>query len=448
MTTMTTIHHNDSAKHGRCIDKSSRSTRGRKSKTTAVLAVVLAAQLVALQTASADWWRNRGRHDRVAQRVAGMVSDHHANRLADRHGLDIVNLPWEDTGRYQGSSVGPNISDVTIEVEARGRHGQTRTYLMPVMRYPNFTDKTGDVDIDKFYIRVGNHEGDRLETITLRELLRRPYRYMSFPRDGRIAGGTLLSDRDDKVLTSAQAAFLPVPHRANAKFHPVIFNYQSSKNNPAVLTILATRQGTSMTIIDNNRDTVGPRSWGQRLYFNDNGERAPLIAERLKDVRRRGYSANGESSADIDKNANLMMIIQVPLVIKRRHRPVMPSPDFNIGAAEAAPGAPMAKSRREDSDIDVAVIGHGPSEGRYTELDGLTIRRDQRFPIRATVQFYQATSNGVVHQADVRRLARQINRVYDSADYVGSLVVPETPTRRPTEWYGSREREPRFGLAF
>ena len=31
-------------------------------------------------------------------------------------GLQFVNVLWEDTGRYQGSSVGPNISDVTIEV--------------------------------------------------------------------------------------------------------------------------------------------------------------------------------------------------------------------------------------------------------------------------------------------------------------------------------------------
>ena len=61
------------------------------------------------------------------------------------------------TGRYvagcnrrgSGSTIGPNISDVTIEVELRDGQRPTRTALMPVMRHDNFTDKTGDVRLDK-----------------------------------------------------------------------------------------------------------------------------------------------------------------------------------------------------------------------------------------------------------------------------------------------------------
>ena len=40
-----------------------------------------------------------------------------ADRLAGKYGLNILNVTWEDTGRYQNSSVGPNISDVTIQVQ-------------------------------------------------------------------------------------------------------------------------------------------------------------------------------------------------------------------------------------------------------------------------------------------------------------------------------------------
>ena len=40
----------------------------------------------------------------------------------------------------------------------------------------------------------------------------------------------------------------------------MIFNYQSTRKNPAVLTLLVTRQGTSVTIVDNARDTVGGRA--------------------------------------------------------------------------------------------------------------------------------------------------------------------------------------------
>ena len=87
--------------------------------------------------------------------------------------------------------------------------------------------------------------------------------------------------------------------------------------------------------------------------------------------------------------------------------------------------------------MEAAVLGHGPELGPYTELAGLTIERDPRFPVRVTVQFYQATSNGVLAAADVKLLAAQIAKVYKSADYVGSLVVPRpADRRRPTNWDG------------
>lgn len=69
----------------------------------------------------------------------------------------------------------------------------------------------------------------------------------------------------------------------------------------------------------------------------------------------------------------------------------------------------------------------------FAEIAGLDIERDERFPVRVTVQFYQATSNGVVTDADIAKLRAQIDRVYDDASYVGSLVT-EGHTGRPTEW--------------
>src|SRR5215204_4789429 len=59
------------------------------------------------------------RYAAMVQRVANMANDGRARELAARRRLDILNVLWEDTGRYQGSSVGPNISDVTIEVEMK-----------------------------------------------------------------------------------------------------------------------------------------------------------------------------------------------------------------------------------------------------------------------------------------------------------------------------------------
>lgn len=381
----------------------------------------------------------------TVRRVAEMVQNPQATTLASKHGLGILNVLWEDTGRYQGSSVGPNISDVTIEVELKDETGQRRTALMPVMRYPNFVDKTGDVPLDRIWIPVGNQvKGGNLAHVSLRELLRQPTRYMTLPQKGQIRGGSLLAERDGHALVSAQATFLPIPKNGGATFWPVIFNYQSTAGDPAVLTLLVTRQGTSLTIVDNARDTIDGGSWGQRLFFNAGGQRAPLTAERLSQVKAKGVTANGEAAASLGADANLLMIIQVPLKVRRpppRYLYELESAAAPMAGAPAMapPAAPSEEKsvRARRSDVEVAVLGHGPKLGPYTELDGLTIERDPRFPVRVTVQFYQATSNGVVSDENVALLATQIGKVYDSADFVGSLVVPAPKDlSRPTNWDG------------
>ena len=408
----------------------------------AALAAVLLATPLAAQASTT--------HAAMVQRVAAMPGDGHAVELVERRKLSILNVLWEDTGRWLGSSVGPNISDVTIEVEMTVA-GKKRTALMPVIRKPNFTDITGDVPLDKLRIPVGNQvpgwkAGDPLTTITLREFLAEPARYLTLPQHGQIKGGTLLARRDSHALVSAQATFLPVPAQGTATFWPVIFNYQSTRKNPAVLTLLVTRQGTSATIVDNVRDTLGNgNSWGQRLFLNVGGQRAPLTGERFSAVQRNGVTSNGEAAASLGDDANLLMLVQIPLRYRSPRRPAPKAYKMSgdslyglEGAALApAPATSAAKERRR-ADVETAVLGHGPELGPYTELDGLTIERDPRFPVRVTVQFYQATSNGVLSPNIVKTIAARIGRVYRSADYVGSLVVPHPADNlRVTAWQGT-----------
>jgi hypothetical protein len=378
-------------------------------------------------------------YQRVVMSVAGMVNNERAQALANARRLEFLNVLWEDTGRYEGSSVGPNISDVTIEVEYETRRGKLQSALMPVLRFPNFSDRTADLKIDKLFIRVGNERQGGLHTIGLRDFLLNPTAYMSQPEKGRIKGGSLLAKRDRHVLVSAQAAFLPIRKDGGATFRPVIFNYQSSRRHPAVLTLLVTREGTSMTVIDNHRDTISRESWGQRLFFNAGGQRAALTAERLSDVKRRGTTSDGQSAANLnEEEANLLMLIQVPLKVRppRPRAATKCAPKMDSLASGAGDESARRSKDRGGSDVEAAVLGHGKLEGPYVELAGLTVQRDPRFPIRATVQFYQATSNGVVSRGDITRLGRQIAKVYRKGDYVGSLVVPEGDANRPTRWTG------------
>jgi len=392
---------------------------------TATACLALAAALAAPSTPP----RPADGHADATLRVAGMVADPEARALAARHGLQILNVLWEDAGRWQGSALGPNISDVTIEVASRDGRGR-RTALMPVIRFPNFADRTADVRLDRIFLRVGNERaGSPERVVSLRDFLAEPLRYLSLPGRGTIRGGTLLAPRDTHALVSAQAAFLPVPREGRATFHPVIFSYQSRARDPAVLTILVTRQGASLTVVDNARDTVGGVSWGQRLFFNAGGERAPLTAERLSDVEAHGHTMNGESAASLGEDANLLLLVQVPL--KRRELP------RRSLAQEYAPSPPSVMMQRSAPDMEVAVLGHGELEGPYAELAGLSVERDPRFPVRVTAQFYQATATGRVDPAEMDRLAALIDGVYRKGDWVGSLVVSSAEAaRRPTAWDG------------
>lgn len=373
----------------------------------------------------------------VVERVAGMTWDSQVCEYASNYGLDVVNVTWEDTGRYYGSCWGPNISDLTIQVHHEDPStGGTSLTCMPVIRYPNFYDLSADLDPDRFFMLVGNERGDDLEPVSLTDYVDGFRGFLHDPSSWRGSRSSLLADRDSVVLVSAQAVFLPIEESGTATFNPVLFNYQSYEENPAVLAILCTREGTSATIIDNTRDPVpGAWSWGQRLFFNDDGQRACLTGERISDF-------SGDDSDDLTVSAsgeeglNMVLLIQIPL----RQRDPAPTWFDDVQCCEAASSGVGGASMNR-SDVEAAVVGHGDLEGPFTEIDGLRIQRDPAFPIRVTVQFYKATSNGVVTERDIREIRDQIARVYEDASYIGSLVLPEQGSYRPTDW--DRDDSPR-----
>ena len=340
-----------------------------------------------------------GEYPSIIAKTTGMVSDEEVQRLAQDHGLHVLDVTWEDTARFDNSAVGPNISDMTIQVQNKisSRDGY-ELHCMPVIRFPNFSDLSGDISPDEFFLLVGNETGQPLVKITLRELLKDLRSHLSDASSWEGTRTSLLEeDRDSHVLVSAQACFLPIPKDGIAEFNPVLFNYQSRAEDPAVLTILATREGTSVTVIDNERDAFEAGGmWGQRLFFNQNGERASLTGQRKSDfLSETGgpeTGASGSTPDDEDREGlNLVLLIQVPLKQKDPMR-------FDDGVTYGGGGVEGVQSSPDPgpSDVEEAVIGHGVVEGPFTEIDGLEIERDDRYPVRVTVQFYKATSNGVV----------------------------------------------------
>ncbi|HZH97896.1 MAG TPA: hypothetical protein VEX38_02910 [Fimbriimonadaceae bacterium] len=378
--------------------------------------------------------QERAAYAEAIRRTANMVNDSEARLLTQRHKLDVLNVTWEDTGRYKGSAVGPNISDMTIQVGVRQPSGKYDVKAMPVIRHPNFSDITADLDPREFTLLVGNEKGRALRRVSLYDFLENPTAFLSKPSSWLGRNRSLLADRDDKVLVSAQACFLPVPKRGIATFNPVVFNYQSTSGDPAVLTILATREGSSTTIIDNKRDAFEPGAmWGQRLFHNSNGMRASLTGQRESDYRTgTGSGRTGTPRTGHESGLSMVLLVQVPLKQKNPMRGAGGG-GFGGGAYDSSPV--MKKSAK--SDVETAVIGHGELEGPFTEIDNLAIERDPRFPVRVTVQFYKATSNGIVDEKDIAEIRQQIDRVYARGDVVGSLVT-EGDTGRITEYYGAK----------
>ncbi len=374
-------------------------------------------------------------HLETVLKTAAMATDEAARALAATEGLDILSLTWEDTGRYKDSAVGPNISDMTIQVSVDdpGTEGRS-VHCMPVIRFPNFSDTTTDLDPRNLFIPVGNEKGKPLRQVSLFDFLDNPTLYLTNPDswNGENRRTLLAPKRDSRALVSAQACFLPVPlEGGKATFNPVLFNYQAIAKDPAVLTLLVTREGSSVTVIDNQRDAFEEGSaWGQRLFFNDNGQRASLTGERESTFQKDNPEPATEPEVSVagENGLNLVMLIQVPLKQRNPPKPLAENDNF----AFSTTAVPMMAS-----DVENAVIGHGAWEGPFTEIDDLPIVRDPDFPVRVTVQFYKATSNGVVSESDLKEIKAQIDRVYAKGDFVGSLVT-DGKTERVTEYDGPK----------
>ena len=366
------------------------------------------------------------RFNKTIRAVEQMVWDADAQRLARRHGLSLVNVSWEDTGRSKNSSVGPNISDMTIGV----RDSSGELHPMPVFRFDNFHDKTADLDAGDLWVKTGNEDGGRLQSTRLVDLLDDVKSHLHDPSSFIGRNDSLLAGRDSHLLVSAQACFLPISAEGTATFTPVLYNYQSQPGNPAVMTIVATREGTSVQVVENDSGYMS-----EVLYFNDDGQRAPFTATRLSTFKAKGGDATTSSSeASEDAGLDVVLVIQVPLKHRARSWGYLGQAEAeDMPSIGGLAGSSKGAARSRSSDVETAVLGHGPTEGPHKEINDLSIVRDRRFPIRVTVQFYKATSNGVINNADVAELKAQIDKVYASGDFVGSLVTGGS-THRPTEW--------------
>merc|ERR1712130_535329 len=103
---------------------------------------------------------------------------------------------------------------------------------------------------------------------------------------------------------------------------------------------------------------------------------------------------------------------------------------------------PKGKSSYQHPNGYDLCIECGDKQLIFDELRGIletkkdyNLQRDQRFPVRVTLQYYKATDNGAINEEIMDDIVKQLEASQKQADFMGSLVT-EYDTNRPTEWYG------------
>lgn len=372
--------------------------------------------------------------------VSNIVSSSSTQALLEAHGLKAHKVTWEDTGRSKGSCWGPNISDMTLVVKSGNQ-------LMPVIRRPNFSDVTDDVPIENFKV---NYKGS---LISLEQLLKNLGVYNA---------------RDTQILTSSQCCVLPVELGQKTQFAVQLFNYQSNRDEPAVLVILASKNGTSVQVLDSSNT---------KLFFDDDGTARWFSAERLEDVRLRQKAVKTKVDSykemtNEEKLDNTIMMIQVPLLVTQKKRSAVyggssfmleSAMTFNSSSFEDADceescsfDAPVYRSislgasrgATRGRGMDMGQLGLGDAEGKYTGTRGVTLKRDPAFPVRCTFQYYRVTDRDNIDEKDIIDIKEQINQSLKVATGHGSLVLnpssqrvtePVLPTiiETPNPWVNS-----------
>src|SRR5437879_8642335 len=72
------------------------------------------------------------------------------------------------------------------------------------------------------------------------------------------------------------------------------------------------------------------------------------------------------------------------------------------------------------------MISKGSSVGSYAGTKNLTLERDERFPIRCTVQHYNVTDSAKVTEHAIREMKEVIEKTYITAVASGSLVCSDS----------------------
>jgi len=225
-----------------------------------------------------------------------------------------------------------------------------------------------------------------------------------------------------------QYCMLPL-HEGEVEFAVQLFNYQSSRDDPAVLVLVVSDEGTSAQVIT---------SAHQKLFLNSKGRAHSFSAKRLsQDREEKGKKTTGAMDTE-EKNKNYLMIFQIPL--KQKPKPKRAEGSYAVYACSAGV-AKCCKMQCESASfskpkgVEYAIIKKGSDRGEFYGLkktnssdysDYYNLVRDTDYPIRCTLQKYQVTDTKDISERVFAMISNDIQEVYKSGVAMGSHVVDES----------------------
>ncbi|KAH9118924.1 hypothetical protein LEN26_011880 [Aphanomyces euteiches] len=415
--------------------------------------------------------------EEAAARVSSLASHPMATLWARQRGLSLVNISWEDCARFPNSCWGPCISDMTLVVNNR---------WMSVLRVPNFTDPIMSVPSASIQVSVGNespHDAP-LTTISLENYLQNISKYtelnnnlyvpdkddqvvvstqscfLPVPPTGEVDFHVGLFNYQSTpsapavlVLVSTDAGTSAQVVEGNRRGDVLYFNDRGTKRTFKAERLSTDRAKRGVEITGAMTQEEEARNYIMIVQI-------PLIKPTVPSR----YSPTSPAyipTAPFYPPASLVSppyIPQPPAYSATSAYPLTPtspaysptspaysptspaysptSPAYSPTSPAYSPTSPAysptspAYSPTTNMDmsanLEPAMVSLGASHGAFAKLSKYAdVERDPTFPIRVTLQFYQATSNGVITEANMNDLADQMEKVKTNATWCGSLVVPQ-----------------------
>ena len=104
---------------------------------------------------------------------------------------------------------------------------------------------------------------------------------------------------------------------------------------------------------------------------------------------------------------------------------------YNLEMANCSSSSGLKNAVRSRG-LEKAVLSRGQYINKFTGTNNLTLERDEQFPIRCTVQYYNVTDSAEVTEIQIKEISETIANTYKTATATGSLVLNNT-SDRPTE---------------